>query len=67
MKFTAVQFQPEIGIITAAHIIRRTENRMMLAHHFTQGITHGGKEIVIGRQNIAVQIKFDHRQRPTDG
>ena len=67
LEFTAAELGPEFPIGGAVALARRHEHRMMLAPDFLQPVAHRGEEVLIGGDDGAVEIEFDHRLRTADG
>jgi len=67
LEFTAAELGPEFPIGGAVALAGRHEHRMMLALDFLQPVAHRGEEVLIGGDDGAVEIEFDHRLRTADG
>gem|GEM_PF-6156746 len=55
----ARQLFPETGIVRTGHVPGIGEHGMVPPADLLQGVAHRGKEIVVGRQDVALQVELD--------
>jgi hypothetical protein len=67
LVLTAAELGPEFPIGGAIALAGRHEYLVMLALDFLQPVAHRGEEVLIGGDDGAVEIEFDHRLRTADG
>ena len=67
LEFTAAELGPEFPIGGAVALAGRHEHLVMLALDFLQPVAHRGEEVLIGSDDGAIEIEFDHRLRTPDG
>ncbi|CRN28292.1 hypothetical protein PAERUG_P23_East_of_England_6_IMP_13_07_10_00255 [Pseudomonas aeruginosa] len=63
----AVQAAPEVGVLRAVAVARFAELTVVGAGQLGPAIAHGGEEVVVGREDIAVEVELDHRHRAGQG
>ncbi len=62
-EFTAAKLFPEFPVFFAITDFTRDKHRMMPTNNFLQRETHCFQEIIIGRQNLAINRKLDNSHR----
>jgi len=65
-QFALIQASPEVLVGTAVDQFRAAEQTVMFTLEFSEGVTHACQKILVGRENAAVEVEFDHRHRPVD-
>ena len=67
LEFAAVELRPELAIGVAVALFGRHEHAVMLALDFGERVAERVQESVVGGDDGAVEIEFDHRLRAADG
>ena len=67
VEFATRQLGPELAVLRRLDILGVTEHGVMLALYLVQGVPDYVQEIVVGVQDGAVELEFDHRLHPVDG
>jgi hypothetical protein len=66
LELAAVQFGPEFAIVVAVAYAPLDEHAVMLAFDFPEREAECGEEILVRRDDGAVEIEFDHGLRFVD-
>jgi hypothetical protein len=67
LEIAPAQFGPECLVVRTGRVGRIAEHGMVLAFYFLSRIAHDIEEILVGRDDLAVQLEFDHRLASGDG
>ncbi|CAI8779520.1 hypothetical protein EMIT0215P_170110 [Pseudomonas serboccidentalis] len=65
-QLTLIQPPPEILVGTAVDQLRPAEQAVMFTLELSERVTHARQKILVGRENTAVEIEFDHCHCPVD-
>ena len=63
LEFAAIQPRPEFAIGRAVAVRRRHEHAVVLALDLVERIAHRAEEILVGGDDGAVHVEFDHGLR----
>ena len=61
------QSLPKLLVGVRSHIVGIAEQGVVLSDHLIQPVAHRVEEILVGHQDLAVQVELDHRLGPSDG
>ena len=67
VELAALQRGPEVAVGLAVGLFRPAQPAVMLAAQRVQPVTHQLQEVVVGVQDVAVQVELQHRHGLADG